>query len=518
MFIAPNTVLEDLRAVIASLGDDGGSVSPSVYDTAQLLRFAPPRCGVEPALTWLIGQQHPDGGWGEPSVPAARDVSTLAAILAIHTYDPSAPAREAVRAGVEFLRQQASQWADLHVDAMPIAAEMILPVLLREARESGLDIDCTAYARVFEFHRQKLRLLSHVKLAANTAPTYSWEALGQPFDAAVLDPWTGVGHSPAATAAWLAAGRAAQTAPARLSKAEAYLARAEASTRTGIPGVVPVVYPITGFEVSYGLYALLLTGILDLPALQDVVQPKLAQLADMIVPDQGLSFGDNFVPDVDVTSVAVASLRAMGHVANDHLVRRFFHSGHFYTYAHELNPSVFSNAHALHALRRCDSRCPETEAFLLERQLPGGQWIPDKWHASWRGTTMEAVLALDQLGYQDSLRRGAKAIVDDQRPDGSWWTNGSPSWLETAYSVMALRALDNNGLLCTQGAQALAGADRWLATMRPSFAVYETRWLGKEVYAPERVDQAYLLSAIASAEFANTSNLGYGSQRQFVYA
>ena len=109
------------------------------------------------------------------------------------------------------------------------------------------------------------------------------------------------------------------------AKAEAYLARAEASTGTGIPGVVPVVYPITGFELSYGLYALLLTGILNLPALQDVVQPKLAQLADALEPEQGLSFGDSFVPDVDVTSVAIASLRAAGYKTQEQAVRRFFH-------------------------------------------------------------------------------------------------------------------------------------------------------------------------------------------------
>ena len=134
MFIAPTTALDDLRTAIASLGNDGGRISPSVYDTAQLLRFSPPSAGIAPALTWLREQQHPDGGWGEPSVPAARDVSTLAAVLAIHTYDRSPAAREAVCAGLEFLRRQASQWADINVDAVPIAAEMILPVMLRDAR------------------------------------------------------------------------------------------------------------------------------------------------------------------------------------------------------------------------------------------------------------------------------------------------------------------------------------------------------------------------------------------------
>ena len=114
---------------------------------------------------------------------------------------------------------------------------------------------------------------------------------------------------------------------------------------------------------------------------------------------------------------------------------------------------------------------------------------------------MEAMQALDHLDYQDSLRRGAQAILDDQRPDGSWWTGTSPSWLETAYSVMALRTLvAMMNIWVNRAVLALAQAEERLYAMRPDFTAYETRWLGKEVYAPERVDRAYLLSTIVAAE------------------
>ena len=79
-----DVLLTDLQCQIADLGKDGGLIGPSVYDTAQVLRLMPPREGVGPALSWLTEQQHPDGGWGDPSVPRARDVPTLAAVLAIH--------------------------------------------------------------------------------------------------------------------------------------------------------------------------------------------------------------------------------------------------------------------------------------------------------------------------------------------------------------------------------------------------------------------------------------------------
>ncbi|MBD2248543.1 hypothetical protein [Nostoc sp. FACHB-888] len=62
------TLFTELRSLIADLGKNGGLISPSVYDTAQVLRFYPPATGVEPALEWLLTQQQADGGWGNPRI------------------------------------------------------------------------------------------------------------------------------------------------------------------------------------------------------------------------------------------------------------------------------------------------------------------------------------------------------------------------------------------------------------------------------------------------------------------
>ncbi len=48
------SLIAELRTLIGELGKDGGLISPSVYDTAQVLRYYPPKEGVEPALHWLI--------------------------------------------------------------------------------------------------------------------------------------------------------------------------------------------------------------------------------------------------------------------------------------------------------------------------------------------------------------------------------------------------------------------------------------------------------------------------------
>ncbi|MCC6453386.1 MAG: hypothetical protein IT328_00435 [Caldilineaceae bacterium] len=491
-------LLARLRSVIAQLGNDGGLISPSVYDTAQILRLHPPREGVEPGLEWLLTEQRQDGGWGEPGVPAARDIPTLAAVLALHTYRDKFEVNERIQAGLDFLKGQAHQWESLHIDLIPIAGEMILPHLLDEAAQAGLEIDQAPYARIFELKRTKLNYLARQPISPNSAATYSWEALDHPHMAEALNAHTGVGHSPAATAAWLRTAQQIGEDERLCAQAEAYLARAAATTETGIPGVMPMVYPITGFELAYGLYALLLTGLLDHPALQDVVMPKIEELDDMVVREQGLSFGENFVADVDGTAVAVAVLRAANKPVDVELVRRFWRDNHFYTYVHELNPSVFSNAHALHALVFCDERCQLTEDFLIQRQTKSGAWMIDKWHTSWRSSTLEVVAALLPLGYEDQLYEAGRALVKNQNPDGSWGlANGAPM-LESAYSLIALQMLSSIPHIASMTMPALDRGWRWMWEQRDNLASLERIWLGKEVYSALLVDEAYRLCAILS--------------------
>src|SRR5690606_37468168 len=147
----------------------------------------------------------------------------------------------AIQAGLDFLQRQAKQWKSMHIDLVPIAAEMILPYLLQEAEKSGLLIDQRPYKRVFELRQIKLRYLEGKPLTPNSAPTYSWEALGRPHVTDIFDSRTGVGHSPAATAAWLRTARESGEDGMLYIQAASYLARAAAATGTQIPGVMPMV-------------------------------------------------------------------------------------------------------------------------------------------------------------------------------------------------------------------------------------------------------------------------------------
>ena len=79
-------LITDLRHLVSDLGKDGGLTSPSIYDTAQVLRLAPASENTCATLDWLLAQQKADGGWGNPAIPLTRDVPTLATVLALSMY------------------------------------------------------------------------------------------------------------------------------------------------------------------------------------------------------------------------------------------------------------------------------------------------------------------------------------------------------------------------------------------------------------------------------------------------
>jgi halimadienyl-diphosphate synthase len=179
--------LNDLRRLINDLGKDGGLMGPSVYDTAQVLRMAPPAEGVRPALEWLLTRQHTDGGWGNPAVPRSRDVPTLAAILALHTYSASERDRQAIQAGLAFLQRQAEHWAGTLPDDLPVGVELILPQLLDEAAAAGLKVSRAPYQALIALGMRRRRMLASLPLQPGTTPVHAWEAWGRGPDPALLD-------------------------------------------------------------------------------------------------------------------------------------------------------------------------------------------------------------------------------------------------------------------------------------------------------------------------------------------
>ncbi|MBK9711832.1 MAG: hypothetical protein IPO81_10975 [Kouleothrix sp.] len=496
-------LLTDLRHLIAGLGAAGGLISPSIYDTAQVLRLAPPAQGPWPGLNWLAEQQHADGGWGDPAIPNARDLPTLAAVLALHIYCTRERERKAVQDGLSFLRRQASHWSTLS-DDIPVGVELLLPRLLDEAAELGLKVPRGQYASLIALGARRRSLVAQTTRISGTPLAHSWEALGIAPDLSVVDSTGGVGHSPAATAAWLRAVGPGSAASAARVAAQRYLEQAAAATGQNIPGIAPTVWPIVRFEQSFALYMLLIAGLLDHPRLQDVVQPQIADLSQALRPG-GLGMSDAFLPDGDDTAAALIVLHAAGRPVDERALSAFAADDHFCAYPGELQPSLSVTAHAVHLLALLGLEHSRPRSFVVARQLRDGRWLGDKWNGSWLYTTLQAIVALHHSQPSAAIGAAVDGMLLYQHEDGGWGTRGSTSE-ETAYAVLALRALGPDRAPAAD--QALLRGERWMrVNYRPFFVSPVTCWIGKETYQPTRLARVIELAATIPVEASVTASV-----------
>jgi hypothetical protein len=491
-----DTLLTDLRSLVTDLGKDGGLMGPSVYDTAQVLRLYPAHDRIETALAWLHSQQQADGGWGDLALPHARDAPTLAAILALHPYRQRPEIRHAIDGGLAFLARHAQIWQAPLPSDLPAAVELLLPRLLDEAAAIGLSLSQQPYARLMALGEERWQRIRRLQPGPGSTPAYSWEAWGTTPDPALLDPSGGVGHSPAATAAWL---RAASDRPELLPfrrRAEQYLSDAAAATSPYIPGVFPTAWPISRYEQVFAWYALLVTGLLHHPALADVVAPQIAELARSI-PPAGLGFTDFFSADGDDTAAAVAVLQAAGYQPDLAMLRRFADYDHFLTYPYELQASITTTARSIYALWLAGEDVSRWYPFLLRSQQPDGRWSGDKWNSSWLYTSWHVLLVLQASGHTAALEASGAALLRYQHPDGGWGIGASASAVETAYAVLALRTLLGAGVREQQFAAALRRGHTWLLHhYHPARLPDEPRWINKQLFCPLRIDQVFILCAL----------------------
>jgi hypothetical protein len=248
---------------------------------------------------------------------------------------------------------------------------------------------------------------------------------------------------------------------------------------------------------------LLISGLMDHPLLQDVLQPQLDALGQAL-RRTGLGMSDYFLADGDDTAAALAILYASGRPAPMSILEQFAYNNHFCAYAGELQPSLSVTAHAVHALRMAGHECTQAQTYILERQLSDGRWCSDKWNGSWLYTTGQVIVALLDSPHTDALERALTAILNHQNADGGWGDGQSSTIEETAYGVLALRALMCHGMEISEAEQALACAERWLLrNYRPFDHDYQPCWLGKETYMPRRiVRMIQLVATFPSSELA----------------
>lgn len=489
-----HNVLTELRSLITDLGKGGGMMSPSIYDTAQVLRYCPAPDSLA-VVDWLLARQQADGGWGDPLIPITRPVPTLATMLALQPYTQKTSVRQAIEAGERWLEQAGADWPTVLPDTMPVGVELILPTLLIDAVRVGLRVTMQPYAALMALGVRRRQLIAQLSPRPGTTAAHSWEAWGTVPDPALMDASGSIGHSPAATAAWMHAARGRADLRAECLMAERYLGQAATATGTGIPGVVPTAWPITRFEQSNALYALLLADLLHHPLLRTVIEPQVADL-NRAIQTTGIGFSDWFDHDGDDTAMALAVVRAGGQPQTLASLRHFAVGDHWCAYRGEMHPSSSVVAHALHALaifNVTDNRA--AEAYLSKQQHPNGHWS-DKWSASWLYATSHALFALQGTAGSLAAQSAIRTLLVSQTMCGGWGAQ-RVSAEETAYALIALDMIALSGLSGQAVDQARERGKRWLLSQyRPNEPVLSACWQAKEIYRPFRVARTYELAAV----------------------
>lgn len=475
----------ELGIVISQLGMQGGLVTPAVYDTARYIFYTPHPD--DRTFQWLCDQQCPDGGWGDPAVPMARDMPTLAAVIALCRHERY---RHQVSRALVFLHRHVPEtWKDVVPLDIPVAAEILIPHLLGELQALGYALPAAYYLELRKVGALKLALITRHSPRAGSAAMHSWDGWGRIASLDCLDGSGGVGHSPAATLAWLAQTELDNTAAAR------YLQEAHEATGAGIPGLLPTVWPIYRFEQVWGLFFLGVAGLFGDKALQGCIDPHINAIAKHIEP-HGIGMSDTFVSDGDITSTALIVLFMAGREVNIAILDPFCVGNHVQSYRGELQPSLTTTAHALHIFALLGHDTTHLSEYLAAHQRADGCWHGDKWHSSWLYTTSQVLLALIHANAKDVLASGVVGLLRYQQMDGGWGKHAS-TLAETAYAVLALHSVaEHSASLRELCLDALRRAKQRLS---PPFAECDLSipayWIGKELYTPPRVDTVAIFAA-----------------------
>ncbi len=442
-------------------------------------------------LQALTGRQHPDGSWGSRT-PYSHDrvLSTLAVVLLLSLFGNRGRDRGQCSAGVRYIWRQASE---LEHDVHPtVGFEMILPALLGEGRELGLDLPYAELRRYEAERAQKLSVLPDRRLfETRTTALHSLEAFPNRLDldntSTLLLEDGSMAGSPSATAWFLGQVPDWRT---RYPQSTAYLENLLRRNDSGLPAMAPCGI----FARTWVLYYLYWGGLLA--GRKELLRPHHEYLLDHWHPD-GVGFSPAMFPDSDDTSMALLALHRAGYDVDGTPLLAYERDEHFAVFNHELQPSISANLHILEALEtfpkhhRRRVRDKVIDYAFAERR-PGGYW-GDKWHASVYYPTSQALIALLPHApnrMDDSLNW----LLSTQRTDGSWGQY-APTVEETALVLLPLLLYHRAGWSLPK--QPLRRAARYLLSNEGPFEQeHPELWTAKVLYAPSSIIRSVTLAAL----------------------
>jgi halimadienyl-diphosphate synthase len=442
-------------------------------------------------LEELASRQHPDGCWGG-RVPYGYDrlLTTLSVVLLLARVGSRHRDHEQRAIGERYVWQHADKLErEVH---RTVGFEMILPTLLKEGEELGLDLPY-AQLRHYEAERaKKLSLLPTRQLfQRRTAALFSLEAFAGDVDldgvANLLSEDGSVIGSPSATAWFL--GQVSDWR-ARYPKSATYLEDLLARYKVGLPTLAP--YDV--FARAWVLYYLRYGGLLD--AHKDLMHSHHEHLLERWSPE-GVGWSSNAFPDSDDTAMVALELHRAGYEVDGTPLISYERDEHFAVFNHERDPSISANLHILEALETLPERDrarvrDKILSYVLGERHYGCYWS-DKWHASVYYPTSQALIAL--LPYAaDRMDETLHWIFSTQRPDGSWGQYGATAE-ETALVLLALLLYHRDARSLPQ--EPLHRAARYLLANENSFKNdYPELWIAKVLFAPTFVIRSIILAAL----------------------
>jgi halimadienyl-diphosphate synthase len=493
----------DLRSQARELVNNlRGRMGPSPYDIAWMARV--PTNGGGPQwpelIDWLIEHQWLDGSWGG-SIRYYHDriLCTLAAIIALKEHYSNHTDEEAIKRGERYI------WHNLHRlrhDPFEMVGfELILPALLTEALDLGLDVPkhTCGYGRI---RQEKLRLIPPSLLYSPRITTvHSLEFLGKEGDPERMRQALAVngslGNSPATTSYYLLQGGDDARA---LSYLHGMLEH---------NGHVIYLYPFRAFELAWVLHSLsfcqdTLTELVD-ASVWGTLQGNLGELGTGLDPTFGIE-------DSDTTSVTMLLLKMAGYSVDPVILARFEDKERhvFRTYDYERNVSISTNIHVLEALSLITDYPHREEsqehilAFLLANRTFDTYWV-DKWHASPYYATAHVLMGISRAAPRmlDECRRTVEWLIHTQREDGSWGFFDKGTVEETAYALIALlhcgRGFSIGEGLFKRGADFLYREITETPNWRDTYD-HSPLWLGKPLYVPLDIVRASTLAALVLYE------------------
>lgn len=481
-----------------------GQISPSIYETGRVVSLLPGLDGHPERIEFLLATQRSEGYWG-PEHAGYALIPTLSAIEALFAVQwngsSSLPIASALRRALLGLagltRNGCVELPDLpaadlvvsfliprierHLEHQdPIATDpQSLPPRLRDlARRSGGRLNALT-ARLSSGMNLDRKLLH----AAETLGEALRPDLVQPSDSG------SIGASPAATAAWLAAGGSGTWATA----ARRYLE----NTARRYGGPLPCVSPAAALERAW-----VLNWLLHARVPVTVPEPLRQSLRACLGPG-GAAASPGLPADADTTSMVLATLTLLGEPLDPAPLLRFDIGTHFCTWPGEDGQSVTTNAHVLEALGLYVPARPaergrytpvirKVAGWLLDQQQDSGSW-EDRWHASPYYATFCAALALHRFAgprAAPAMARTVRWLLDTQRSDASWgiWEG---TLEETAYAVQLLTRLSN---ATDRRSQIALRKGRAYLSQSPTSRSHPMLWHDKDLYVPEAVISAALLT------------------------